>query len=163
VIWLNLTNGIEALPLPMGEEIRFVRIQSTACEQKRWSQIIEDLDYNFLMHLAQGEHCVVVDFSVRRRMTRAVWQGVAWLNYALNRRWFDLEITVWTRRHNATSYFREQYNVLTFAAKKRLDYVKKFLNCTSVNIVGCGDSTRHDSDYKFFRSFLKEHWRSPDD
>ena len=51
--FINLTNGIEALPTVDGD-VSFIRIQSTACEQKRWDFLIQDLDNNFYTWLALG-------------------------------------------------------------------------------------------------------------
>ena len=65
-IYLNLTNGIEALEILKPANLRFVRIQSTACEQKRWDFILQDLDYSFLMDIALGENVTVVDYIAKK-------------------------------------------------------------------------------------------------
>lgn len=45
--YINLTNGVEAIPMLKfwNEDYRFIRIQSTICEQKNWDRLIQDLDY----------------------------------------------------------------------------------------------------------------------
>lgn len=58
--YINLTNGVEAIPMLefWNEDYRFIRIQSTICEQKNWDRLIQDLDYDFLMNLALGHKCI---------------------------------------------------------------------------------------------------------
>jgi hypothetical protein len=44
VNFVNLSSGLVWLEMADGPaEYRLIRIQSTACEQKRWSFILEDL------------------------------------------------------------------------------------------------------------------------
>jgi hypothetical protein len=54
--FLNLTNGLEALPVLREARLPFAycRIQSTACEQQKFEQIINEVDANMLMALATG-------------------------------------------------------------------------------------------------------------
>ena len=72
--YINLTNGVEAISTLQGD-YRFIRIQSTVCEQKLWDRLIQDLDYDFLMNLALGHKCIVYDFGARKPIPRAVYQG----------------------------------------------------------------------------------------
>ena len=75
-IYLNLTNGIEALECLKPANLNasnLVRIQSTACEQKRWDFILQDLDYSFLMDIALGENVTVVDYSAKKENTRVFY------------------------------------------------------------------------------------------
>lgn len=77
-IFLNLTNGLEFL----NDSQRiggFVRIQSTACEQKRWWPIILDLDYTFLIHVGLGHAVCVCDASAKKQVPRALYQGISGL------------------------------------------------------------------------------------
>ena len=80
--FINLPSGIawfdSTTPPP---DYQFIRIQSTACERKRWSSIIEDLDYAFLMAVASGETCIVYDASARKAVSRAVYQGLPWFKF----------------------------------------------------------------------------------
>ena len=64
--FINLTNGIEALPRlhSVGLPYSFVRIQSTACEQQLFEKLIGELDSALLLHLALGQWCAA-----------AGWQG----------------------------------------------------------------------------------------
>lgn len=63
-IFINLTNGIEAIPELAISDISFIRIQSCHCERQKFELIIDNLDYNFLMYLALGYECIVYDFGV---------------------------------------------------------------------------------------------------
>jgi hypothetical protein len=72
--FINLSSGIAWLESDSPPASpHFIRIRSTACEQKRWSFIIEDLDYAFLMGLASGEPCIVYDASARKAVSRAIY------------------------------------------------------------------------------------------
>lgn len=150
MIFLNLSNGIEWL---RGSRLtpHLVRIQSTACEQKRWSRIIEDLSDDFLMYLARGEPCVVVDYSSKERPPRALWQGLPWVAYAATRRWFGHDCKVLVKMHEVRRYFAEQYTLLTPRAKAKLDYAGRFRVGDAVSLVGRWNSTTHDGDDEFHR------------
>jgi hypothetical protein len=151
--YVNLTGGIECIERLGLKDYRFIRIQSTACEQKRWDFILQDLDYDFLMSLALGERVVVFDTS-KRGMSRAVWQGLKWVEYALNRRWFDKEVEVIVRGHNASGYFRQVYGSLDNRTFRKLDYFKKFLNTDQLSLNFTCIKTGRDGDYECFRKIL---------
>jgi len=153
--FINLSNGFLAIPLFDLKEVSFLRIQSTACEQKRWSNILNDLDSNFLMSLALGYKCKVYDFSERKPCTRAVYQGLEWVIYVLNRRWFDKEIIPYVKNNNVQLYFRECYNKLTKIEKGKIDFYKKFLNTNKLNIETISGNVR-DCIKKLQEKKLKE-------
>ncbi len=154
VIYLNLTNGIEALQKMKFRDVKFVRIQSTKCEQKDWSFIIEDLDYQFLFDLALGRKVVVIDFSAKKEKTRVIYQGLPWIIYVLNMRWFDREITSFVKQNNVTKYFRSIYHILPERTKKKLDYVKKFLSTDKIYLYGACEKTKLDSKYEVCKDIL---------
>lgn len=81
--YINLTNGIEVLPV-LTDEFKFIRIQSTACEQKLWDRIIQDLDYDFLLNAAIGNECVIYDYGAKKPIPRAIYQGVEFIKYVLH-------------------------------------------------------------------------------
>lgn len=66
--FVNLTNGLEALPtlcqlqLPFG----FVRIQSTTCEQQRFEKLVNDLDAGLMMALALAAWCTILAAATRK-------------------------------------------------------------------------------------------------
>ena len=128
--YVNLSSGIGWITYldTSKADYKFIRIQSTACEQKRWWELINDLDYNFLVDIAQGEHVVVCDFSSHHEVSRACWQGLEWIKYVLNRYWLMKNYTPTCRNHNCTKYFKEMYEQksdIKEATLKRLGFVLK--------------------------------------
>ena len=131
--YINLTNGIESLStLPIG--YRFIRIQSTTCEQKNWDRLIQDLDYDFLLNVALGNECVIYDYGARKLVPRAAYQGLEFLKYVLHKRWLNEEYLTDCNRSNGeyvrkdcNSYFESCYRNLEDRTKKKLDYFKPYV------------------------------------
>ena len=142
-MYLNLTNGLEYLKdFPSSSiEWKFIRIQSTKCEQKDWNFIIEDLDYGFLFDVMSGEVVYVLDKSERKEMSRALYQGLEWIRYVLNRRWLGKVIVPTVREKDVSAYFDIQYSKLSRRAKKKLDYVKRFMISKGIILVSVQTST----------------------
>lgn len=150
--FINLTCGLVHLPdIP---DPHFVRIQSTWCEQKEWGWLLKDLDYDFLMHLATGYDVQVWDGS-HRTTSRAIWQGIPWIRYALNRRWFGhkpmfVRLTGRGNTQNVAAYFENEYDgICEFmsAAKvifRKIDYIGKFAVGPFVNLSGFSKYTSLD-------------------
>jgi len=111
VHYANLTNGLHCphLDLEHVPNLRIVRIQSTWCEQKRWGDVLLTAGADLLYQLARGETCVVHDVSERPRESRACWQGLSWLRYALAVAWGLPEPRETVREHevNVTPYWRD--------------------------------------------------------
>lgn len=174
MIYLNLTNGIEYLKdwelhecdrkllypfTPLGI-VRFVRIQSTQCEQKNWDMVIQDLDNDFLLNLALGRHIEVIDYSNHKnKASRAIAQGIQFIKYVLERRWFDREIIPVVWNYKCDEYFSEIYKRLDKRTFKKIDYFKKFLLSDSVHLVGRSYTTDKDGKYDFYKEVLKEQVR----
>jgi len=55
--YINLTNGIEAVPRlqRLGLPHSFLRLPSTRCEQQQFEALVNDLDADLLMRLALGQ------------------------------------------------------------------------------------------------------------
>lgn len=133
--FINLSSGLAWLDLPQGpRDFRLVRIQSTACEQKRWSFIIEDLSYEFLIRAARGDTCRVWDTSARKEVSRAIYQGLPWIRYASERRWLGISRPAFVKGCNAEGYFDQCFRHLSDRAKGKLDYTGKFLATTEVRL-----------------------------
>ena len=156
MIYINLTNGIEYLK-NIDFKPKFIRIQSTKCEQKDWNFIIEDLDYQFLFDLALGKPVTVIDYSAKKEETRAVYQGVSWIKYVLNRYWLDKHETPFVKNCNVLDYYNSMYNLLSERSKKKLDYVKKFLTTSEIYLEGYCESTKLDSNYAEYKNILTGH------
>ena len=154
VNFLNLTNGIEALPLLGDEPYHFVRIQSTACEQKRWAPILEDLDYTFLIALATGRECRIYDYSNKKEVPRALYQGVPWIHFALEKLWYDRTVTAWVKSNNVTAYFEECYVKQRIREIRKLRWMEKFLSGDPIRLVPMPGQTRLDGHYETYREML---------
>lgn len=159
--YINLTNGVEAIP-KLQDDYRFIRIQSTICEQKLWDRLIQELDYDFLMNLALGHECVVYDFGARKPIPRAVYQGLEFAKYVLNRRWLKREYITNVnrsknkeRKNNCNDYFDKCYQQLEDRTKKKLDYFLPYVSTTEIKLECITDCTQHDGDKAFYREVLR--------
>lgn len=158
IIYLNLTNGIEALSVFNVREFRVIRIQSTWCEQKLWSKIIEDIDYDFLMNLALGNPCIIYDFGAKKLTSRAVYQGVEFVRFFLSKRWFPGSdaYTPNVRGHNCTKYFEQEYKKVSDRAKNKVDYFRDFLFCDDIDLIAMSGITEHDGDRKWYANLVQK-------
>ena len=158
--FINLTNGLEFYPdvCDLSGFTGYVRIQSTACEQKLWSKIISELDYTFLMYLALGQEDIYVyDCGANKETPRALYQGIPFISYTLQRYWYGIEAKkVFVRNNNVYKYFDEVYSQLNEQAIKKLKYFLPFINHKERNIrlYGACKSTSHDGDKEYFRKIL---------
>lgn len=160
--YVNLTNGVEALPELIGD-VRFIRIQSTHCEQKLWSQLILELDYDFLMNVALGHECVIYDYGARKPIPRALYQGIEFIKYVLHKRWLNQTYQPKISRsaskenyHNCEQYFRTCYFNLSDKAKKKLDFFLTYV-VGEIHIETISAATQHDGDKNFYRDILWKH------
>ena len=156
--FINLTSGIELLNIVSpGSGVMFVRIQSTHCEQKLWDRVLMELDNNFLLWCSLGYTCVVMDCGSRKRVSRALWQGIPWIRYALTRSWFRrcLEDN-YVNGHECSEYFSKVYEQLPSVVLNRLGYFRKFLTGDKVDIVTVSCWSEHDGDYFWYRNKLEE-------
>lgn len=131
--YYNLTNGLYYNEI--NEPYSFIRIQSTACEQKRWDFIIQDLDNDFLLNLAVANTCIIYDLSEKSNETRALWQGIEWIKFVLYRRWFDKQYKPIVKGMNVSDYFSHCYAKIQKRTKSKVDYFKKFLLCKEIKII----------------------------
>lgn len=125
--FINLTNGIQAIEDYGLTDVRFVRIQSTACEQKRWEDILMQLSDDFMISAALGYQCVVYDYGANKDVPRAIWQGLEWVKYVLWRHWYGRPYRPIGRAITMEPYFDEQYRRLSPRAKARLAYFKRYV------------------------------------
>lgn len=152
-LFVNLTSGAEWLPLTAApvDSLGFTRIQSTACEQKRWDFIIRDLDQNLLLKLALGFQCEIYDCGARKDTPRAIWQGLAFIHYVLTRRWQRLRPTRAFVRNglNVADYFEAEYRKLSHWALSKVDYYRDFYDFHTprpIRLVGVSCPSRNDGD-----------------
>lgn len=162
--YINLTNGIDYIDeLSKCKFIyKFVRIESTACEQHLWDKVIHELDYNFLLDLALGYNVVVYDTSVHKDTSRAIYQGLEFIKFVLNLVWFNkkIEIKIHDNNHmNCTNYFMEEYKKLKDSTIKKIKYVKKFLNTDKIFLIGASKHTKFDGNYEHYKNKLIKYYK----
>ncbi len=153
--FLNLTNGLEALPALRAagiEDYAFLRIQSTACEQKRWDALIADLDNHFLMCLALGDTCIVHDYSNKGEVSRALWQGLEFVRFCLERTWFGRDYAVDPSMH---PYFEQVSRELRPTSRHKLKYFRKWLLTSELSLKVKAGRTTHDGDAAFYQNLLR--------
>lgn len=155
--YINLTNGIEAFEHASYDFYDgFIRIQSTACEQKRWDFLLQELDTNFLMDIALGNSVRVLDFGASKNTSRAVYQGIEFIKFVLNKHWLGITNKAFVRGTDSTNYFEEAYRKLSKRTLRKLDYFKKFVKTKEIDLVGFSASTNHDGDYNYYVNLLWE-------
>lgn len=150
--YINLTRGalcphlddLDPIYLAM---VRYVRIPSTWCEQKRWGDILTSLGADFYMDLARGVDVTVHDVSEKDRETRAMWQGLEWVEYACTRTWYrgDEDRVQWVSRSgmNVRRYWDAAYKSLGDTHLALLRYYGNFIRGRGVNLSSCyGEPTR---------------------
>jgi hypothetical protein len=146
--YLNLTNGIEAIELfnldP--QDVHFIRIQSTTCEQKRWAWLLDNLDTDFLLHLAMGTECIVYDGTTRGRdgVPRALWQGLEFVKYVLEKVWFNQE---YDAPKGMSAYFAGVFNNLPKPTLIKIKQFRRYLQADELKLRVVSWKTDHDGDY----------------
>lgn len=168
--FLNLTNGIERLPELQGEKVSFVRIRSTTVERKDWHYLLNDLDHNFLLHLALGQECVFVDYGTNRKNSKTCYMAVPLIKYILTRRWLGREEKGYRLgRQSDEKFFDVQYlfghiydrlfvfdqNNDKIKLKRKLDYYKRFVNTDTLRLETLCESTSNDGKYQYYANILK--------
>ena len=152
--YINLSNGVDLLRDFPDVDYRFVRIQSTACEQKRWDFILHDLDYDLLLNLAIGNTCVIHDGNAKGT-PRALWQGVEWVRYALSRKWLGLSPKAAARGNDCSGYFDTAYRKrISKPTSTKLEYFRKLLLTDEIRLETSGFITTNDGQYGHFRDVL---------
>jgi hypothetical protein len=166
--FINLKNGIEAVPELEGLGVldySFLRVQSTLCEVGDMEKVICELDATFLLNAALGFSCLVYDYGSRdkkRGTPRALWYGVEFIRYALNKTWFgETDRLQILRGKQVEQLFREKLSSMSKSTKKRLKYYRKFIphdvidGRKSVRIVGVYKFTEHDDDEEFYGQLVR--------
>lgn len=156
-IFINLTNGIEALErynLNL-DDVSFIRLQSCYCERSKFVEILKELDYNFLMYLALGYKCKVYDFGAKSDTCKAMYIGMYWVRYALSRRWFSMVLPAEIKGWDLSARFDMFYNQIDYKLKRKLDYFKKYLMCDEVQIETISSATMNDNKPDYYRHILE--------
>lgn len=163
LLYINLTNGLEYLedvPELQNTTTRFTRIQSTALEQGHMTEVIDDLDNDLLMNLAMGNRCLILDKASRSgKVSRALWFGVPWIKYVLERKWFGKvpDKCFLINGINVAKYFSDCYRKLPVRISRKIKYFKTYTNPN----IGCvfldyqSLSTTHDGDKEYYRKIVQ--------
>lgn len=133
----NLSNGLLCPHIENIGNLRYSRIQSTHCEQKRWAQVVSGAGPDILMNLALGHTLIVHDKSERRNETRACWQGLAFVRFACETQW-GLPVTpvLEARGPSMEGYFREVLRRIGEPTIRLLDYYSRF-NHGAIDLRSC--------------------------
>jgi hypothetical protein len=154
--FLNLTNGIEALEkynFP-ADEVNFIRIQSSYVESHLYNDMLLEIDQNFLMFAALGYECNVYDFSARTDDPKAMYMGMAWIKYVLERRWLGLQPNIIVKDKDITNYMDELYCKIPKRIRARIDYFKKYLNTEAIRINIKTSATSNDNNMEYYTETL---------
>lgn len=155
VNFINLTNGIEAIQEYNLKNWRAIRIQSCACEQKLWEDILNSLSDDFLLNVALGNKVIVYDYGANKEISRAVWQGLEWIKFVLYQGWIGEVYYPQGRAEPMKDYFQQVYYGLGKRVRKRLGYFKKFFN-GKIDIQSVTSSTIKDGNYELYVDMLKK-------
>lgn len=155
--FINLTTGIEALEdlhFFDKKDLSFVRIQSSHCEASAYEEILLGLDANFLMYLALGYTCVVVDYGAQSHTSKASRLGMEWIRFFLNRLWLNKRVRPKVHQVELQEIFYEQYTLVSKKTKNRLKYFRKFINTDSIRLISLTKSTMIDGHNDKYISIL---------
>ncbi len=121
---VNLSRGMLAdCEIPYDFSPITVRIPSSWCEQKRWGDILNTLPPDLWLAMAVGAPCTMHDRSERQRPSRAMWQGLSWIRYAVNSAW-DLPVADEFSRSGmkVNAYWAKQFAELPKPTRNLLRY-----------------------------------------
>lgn len=128
----NLTNGLFCPHIEDLPNLRYSRIQSTHCEQKRWAQVVSGAGPDILMNFALGHDIVVHDKSEHHHETRACWQGLAFVRFACETQWGRPITPLGSRGPGMETYFREVLRRIGEPSIRLIDYYSRW-NAASAN------------------------------
>lgn len=156
IYYLNMTNGLEMInhyPDP-----HFIRIQSSHIESKAYDTLFMQLDSDFLMNLALGNCCVVIDASQKDRIPKSIRIGLPIIKYVLYRCWVSEEplCVPLSKTLMNPEYLESIYNSLSYATKTKLKYFRKFLLTRNLDIMSYSHVTKNDGKYDVFRKLMLE-------
>lgn len=151
LVFLNLSNGLGW----NGPYHGLVRIQSTWCEQKRWEAIFNEVDYSLLIPAVAGRPVVVIDGSAHKLVPRALFQGLPWIRYVIDRGVLGVHHVPKVKGLPAL-YFVEAFDQLSGRAHARLKFLKRFVQkgLRRVPIYGISIPAYRDGDLAFLRERL---------
>ncbi len=156
--FINLTLGLEHLELYRHLFFDgFTRLQSSHLETKQFQRFIQEVCNNILMHLALGRKVCIFDCTSRKKkgnVSRALWQGIPWITYCLERAWFNRETSA---KYGMHCHFKEQYESMDRPTKQRLKYYRKFLNTDKIDLGYICDGTDNDGNCEYYQELVRRY------
>lgn len=175
-VYVNRTNGIQALPVLCSNFIHpeFCYIRSTHFERKQPNSAISDIPFEMLELLALGAWIIVVDYGARKDRSRAIWQGVPYLEYVLNRAWLNIvpdRCIIYPRSNtdsnpqNVGDVFDQWYGDIDDATMEKITLYADTARKTQEMLIGTGEPsihiegvsapTSHDNDKEYYRNIMQ--------
>jgi hypothetical protein len=139
--FLNLTDGLEWIPLLGDNPYQFLRIESTSIEKNDWMGLLLNLDHNLLINLAIGNKCIVYDCGTRRPISKTISKGIPYIKSFLT--------DMWISKIN----FRAETK-LKQLVKKKIQYYNRYLATEEVNIIGRSMMTTNNGNKDYYREIL---------
>jgi hypothetical protein len=154
--YINLTSGLEYAP----RDSKFVRIQSSHMEGNHPWKIINDLDYGFLIDAALVGVNLYDAGSRSGEVSRAIWQGVPWIEWAYHR-----SSLYCNHDYDSGSVYNKGYNVTKEAIRvfnskeraygiKKLRYIHKMTGSQNLNIKPYSSKSTLDGKYDILSKHL---------
>ncbi len=144
------------MPFLQNDDISFIRIQSSHCEASAFEDLLLGLDSNFLMYLALGYTCVVVDYGARSHTSKAVRIGLEWIRYFLNIIWFNKRIKPIINQKDVSEFFYENYIKISNKTRSRFRYYRKFLKTNKIRLIGLNKSTDRDGYFDDYINIINQ-------
>ena len=151
--YVNLSCGAEALEALAaqgvgGDALRFVRVQSSHCENRDYGGVLASLDADLLLHLALGCRCRVYDFGSRRKrwpgegldlcVPSAIWWGLEVARYALSKLWgLASPPPPLLHGHDSTREVDHAIARLPAPLSRRLKYYRRWVATPVLRLEGC--------------------------
>jgi len=174
--FINLTNGMEVIPqlLTSGisfDDLNWIRIQSTHCENTNYYGIMESLDANFLMNVAVGNVCLIFDYGSRGTgqligtddhrygIPRSYWWGIEWIRHCLSFVWKLEEANSqqrFVRGYNAKNIFDEQLLQMPKTLQRRLKYYRPYVLTRALHIYPIYSRTSNDGEKTFYHDLMRQ-------
>lgn len=174
VIYANESNGLQALPLLADMRVlaRFCYIRSTHFERKCVGAAVKDLPEDLLLSCAMGDDILVIDYGTRKDRSRAIYQGIPFIKYCLDRAWLDIvpdrvfiypRTNAMDRKQNVTTCFDKWYSELGGKVLAKIDRYRGIAkeNLTGqdggVMLSGVSAATTHDGEKGYHTRLKREY------
>lgn len=142
----NLTTGLEGVRLL--DCPRFVRIQSSHIESKKWDRILGQLSDELLFYLAIGYRCYIVEGTNKSSNSKVIRIAIPMICYILNRIWLKKVIMI---PRTDIKYLDKVYKELPEVVRTKLKYFRKFLLTDKIRLYGVAVRAYHDGEYEWYR------------